>query len=193
MSDDEYRELKSYQKYSFKVLIFSVVLFYISLNYLIGYKQSFFNIFLIGIVVFIYQVYYESDFYMRVKRDLRSAVVKVITIIPKYVIKIEESEDEGVSFIIEDIDGDIILFSGQEMRWYEYMEFPWVEIKIVRSLESDIDLGVVDDEPREIDKTLPPYSISHKVLKELGAFKKDILFLSDEQKEIVYREIEAHL
>lgn len=202
LTPKEAEELKDYISFSTKIMRIVFVLFVIAvltfffnkIMYYVNVEQPVWIMFSLSLFIWYFfnknKLTGDKDFFNLVKKDIDDGRCKLITIEPKYIIKIEENEDEGNCYIIQDKDNVFIFMSGQELYTYEKDGFPWESFAIRESVNAKIEFGIEKKgHDIQVSKILPSFSISLNTLKEIGAFERTAFILTDKQLQLLKKEI----
>lgn len=202
LTKQELEELKGYVSISTKILrgsiffLISLVLsyFFSQIMKLLGVNSSIGIVFFLILIIF---YFYNQDkwtggkkFYDSVKLDIENNRCRLIVVYLKTVIKIKESENEGSCYIVKDIDGKFLFLSGQELSLYEENGFPWSSFIVKESINAKVEFGIEkNSQSINVNQVLPTCSVPLDTMKKIGAFKKMVVFLTDENMELLKKEI----
>lgn len=121
------------------------------------------------------------EFRRQVREDLHSGETRVVSIIVQRAVEFEEAEDEGPSFLIETMDGDSILFTGQHLDSAKRRGFPWQEIEIHEAPNSQYFFRIKGHgESISVDSIRP--SLEYALLQSLGCFQHNYVQLDPAQR-----------
>lgn len=106
----------------------------------------------------------------QIRGDLRTGEVEVCRIVVAAAVEAAEVEDEGPVIFVQDIEGDVHFFAGQEMAEHGARGFPWREIEVSRSCASDRLLSIDGSGgPFTPVATRPPLDLAEA--RALGVFE----------------------
>ena len=120
----------------------------------------------------------------KIREDLKVGQAKVLVLEPTTVVEIEEVEDEGPSYIIEDKSGETVLLTGQHLDEAKRKRFPWSRIEIVEAPHSSMFLSV-KKAGSPIPVTSKRAALSYDVAKQLGCLDRSYIILDEAGKSLL--------
>jgi len=120
----------------------------------------------------------------KVREDLEIGHLIMTILEPRTVDEVEEHENEGPSYIIDNIDGSVFLLTGQEMERYQSKKFPWAKIGVLETPRSKQFLGLKRlGAPITVAKKRPPFA--YQEAKELGCFNSNFIQLDESRMQLL--------
>lgn len=124
-----------------------------------------------------------------IREDLESGMARVTIVKPASVVEFEEQEDEGLSYLIETVDGDAIFFGGQYLDTYKRRKFPWSEFHLIEAPRSKVLFRIErHGEPLVVKEVRP--QLPYHSLKKIGAFNSDYVVLDETSRKLLNSELQ---
>jgi hypothetical protein len=120
----------------------------------------------------------------QIREDLKVGKAKVLILEPATVVEIEEVEDEGPSYIIENTSGETILLTGQHLYQAKHRRFPWSRIEIVEAPHSSMFLSL-KKAGSPIPVTSKRAALPYETAKQLGCFDRSYIILDEAGKSLL--------
>ncbi len=120
----------------------------------------------------------------KILEDLKAGNARVLILEPVTVVEIEEVEDEGPSYIIEDKNGDTVLLTGQHLDEAKHKRFPWSRIAIVEAPQSSMFLSV-KKAGSPVPVTSKRAALPYETAKQLGCFDRSYIILDEAGKSLL--------
>lgn len=120
----------------------------------------------------------------QIREDLKAGKAKLLILEPTTVVEIEEVEDEGPSYIIEDKSGETVLLTGQHLDEAKHKRFPWSRIEIVEAPHSSMFLSL-EKAGSPIPVTSKRAALPYDVAKQLGCLDHSYIVLDETGKSLL--------
>jgi hypothetical protein len=109
---------------------------------------------------------------------------RVLILEPVTVVEIEEVEDEGPSYIIENKNGETVLLTGQHLDEAKHKHFPWSRIEIVEAPHSSMFLSL-KKAGSPIPITSKRAALPYETAKQLGCLDHSYIILDETGKSLL--------